>query len=204
MSWESIWPIALMIILSMALSRKKKRPEVSDENEDETQTPPDESPWDEMMREIRKRAAEAQRQAEAEANNTPTSAQETQTVPIPSVTATEPKRSQISSQLEPPTSDESSYEEVEVPTQYSFDAEAVQSFERGHKFSYEEDADTVSLTATPNVTPNVLPSSTASASSDSEHETKPSLSDEPDKPLFPDGFDPRMAVLYSEIFQRRY
>ena len=159
MNLKELLPVLLITVFAIISAAKKKKQPVS-ESEEQADTAPSDSPWDDLMRELKKGGGA---DTESAADSRPVQ----RTVPDADALPTE---------------------------MLSYDDEAIEAFENRTVFSYD---DMVGDNAPE-------PMSTA----DQGNSPTPQLATEPEpassERAFPGGFDPKMAVLYSEILKPRF
>lgn len=171
MSLKELLPLLILIAVSTIISAaKKKKQVVSDEHGE--QDDPDgeprraESPWDDLIRELRKDAPSETRRPEPFSGSRPVAA------------------------AQPLSEEDETADEV-----YSYDREAIETLENRSFFSYEDTpigenalGSELPREASPTLSKDAIDSDTGSSGSEA----------------FPNGFDPKMAVLYSEILKPRF
>lgn len=157
MDLKELLPVLLIAVFAVISAAKKKKRPVS-ESEEQADTAPSESPWDDLMRELKKGA-------------------ETDVKPV---------------------SDSRPAQPYAVPTAEvlsSYDDEAIEEFENRPVFSYDDLVESGSIesatVAEREVSPTLQPVAADAGAASSEDP-------------FPGGFDPKMAVLYSEILKPRF
>ncbi|MDD3108542.1 MAG: hypothetical protein PHV49_04945 [Alistipes sp.] len=178
--FEKLLPIVLMIAVSILFSAQKKKAQSKSATPPTAPQPKEESPWDELMREIKKL------QTPEEELRQPTQIPSSPAMSQPTPTATPLEASQpIEEEAEPFSYDEETMEELE--------RQPIRSYEEPEALPLASSSATLAaVTDTPQATPSSHP-----ATSPEEESTAP---------RFPwgDTFDPRMAVLYSEILKPRF
>ena len=159
MDLRELLPILLITVFAIISAAKKKKQPVS-ESDEQADTAPSDSPWDDLMRELQKGAG-------ADTDSAANSRSVQQTAPDANATA----------------------EEI-----LSYDDATIEEFENRSVFSYDD--------MTGDNVPETMPDT------DQGNPPTPRLAAEPESTssegAFPGGFDPKMAVLYSEILKPRF
>lgn len=176
MDLKELLPLVAMIALSIFVSAKKKKQQQTAADEEDI---PQESPWDDLMRELTSGSKPQQPVVDPP---------KTIAEPIPRVTV----RSE--------TYQESSGSDSET---FSYDDEVIRGLESRSLFSYETPMAAVESRPVLPIRQQEVQAPTplvAGASTPVGEKDKPSVVHE----LFPQGFDPKMAVLYAEILKPRF
>lgn len=151
MDLKELLPVLLITVFAIISAAKKKKRLVS-ESEEQADAAPSDSPWDDLMRELKKGADSRPVQRT-----------------VPDADATPAKM-------------------------LSYDDEAIEEFENRPVFSYDD--------MIGDNEPEPMPAT------DQGNSPTPQFAAEPEpassEGAFPGGFDPKMAVLYSEILKPRF
>ncbi len=193
---EGLLPVIIALVVSAIISMRQKKAW----QEEDPSFPHDESPWEDLMRELQTQTPDPSQPA-------PTPSRDASSASKPAAPATLPTRPLP----EVRSSDDTPHEPISQEL-FSADSEGPEgkpAAPRGPVYEAEPKVATGQpIRSREGTVTSMTPDKTVQMPSLQQVETvkDPAMAaqtDEPDTP-FESGFDPRMAVLYSEVFRPKY